>query len=246
MLRSAKELRGYVLQALDGEIGRSKDFLFDDQQWALRYLVADTAKWLPGRKVLISPVALGSPDWASHRFPVELTRDKIKNAPSLDEDASVSRQYQARYHHYFDWPPYWNGIGGWAATAYPAPLFTEPKPNPEAETAGDPHLRSIREVAGYKLQATDGDLGKVDDFIVDDGTWVIRYLVVDTSGWLMGRKVLIAPDWAEKVSWTEGKVFVGLTRDQVKASPVYEPNLPVNREYEAQLYDYYGRPQPWI
>lgn len=246
MLRSANELRGYVLQAQDGEIGRSKDFLFDDQAWTIRYLVADTARWLPGRKVLISPISLETPDWATHRFPVKLTRSQIQSAPELHEDAPVSRQYETKYYGHFGWPVYWGGPSAWGAWEYPAPLFEAGKPGETPQTAtGDEHLRSVQEVATYNIHATDGDIGSVHDAILDDRSWTIRFWVIDTRKWWPGRKVLIAPDWIEKVSWLDRKVSVNLSRDQLKSSPTFDPNEPVNREYEKRLFDFYGRPYPW-
>ncbi len=245
MLRSANELRGYVLQAQDGEIGRSKDFLFDDQSWTIRYMVADTSKWLPGRKVLISPISLGTPNWATNRFPVKLTREQIQSAPELSEDAPVSRQYETRYFRHFGWPIYWTGPGAWGAWEYPAPLLDAgvSEETQESQDADD-HLRSVHEVASYGIHATDGNIGGVHDFIVDDHSWSFRYFVVDTRDWLPGRKVLIALDWIDQISWLDRKVSIGLTRDQLKSSPEFDPRAPVNREYEQLLYDFYGRPFP--
>jgi hypothetical protein len=113
------------------------------------------------------------------------------------------------------------------------------------ERHSDPHLRSTREVIGYHIQARDGEIGHVDDLIVDDELWYLRYLVIDTRNWLPGRKVLVAPAWAEQVSWIERKVYIDLKRETIKNSPEFDPSMPVNREYEVQLYDYYGRPRYW-
>lgn len=249
MLRSAKELKGYVLLAEDGEIGRCKDFLFDDEHWTVRYMVADTAKWLPGRKVLISPISLGPPDWASSRFPVRLTKAQIKEAPELDDHAPVSRQYEMRYFRHYHWPVYWGGAQAWGPASHAAPLYGPPPakpapPEPE-ESADDKHLRSMTEVARYSIENSSEKLGSVEDFIVEDGSWTIRYLVVDTGRWLPGRKVLVPPTWIEEISWKDSRVGLWLTREEVKASPPYDPATPVNREYEAMLYDYYGRPSYW-
>lgn len=248
MLRSANELKGYVLQALDGEIGRTKDLLFDDEFWTIRSLVADTHKWLPGRKVLISPIALGSPEWHSGRFPVQLTREQIKNAPALDEDAPVSRQYEMLYHRHFNWPFYWGGAEAWGAAAYAAPLFATtapPKPDEPEEEPSHRHLRSVSEVVHYAIDNGSEKLGHVQDFIIEEGTWAIRYMVVDTGNWLPGRKVLVSPAWIEDVSWKKQNVSLWLTREEVKASPPYDPSAPINRKYEELLYDFYGRPSYW-
>ncbi|MCJ7685043.1 MAG: PRC-barrel domain-containing protein [Desulfobacteraceae bacterium] len=248
MLRSVKEIYNYVLEAEDGEIGRCKDFLFDDRFWTVRYMVADTGKWLPGRKVLISPVSLGEPDWNSRLFQVKLTKEQIENSPSIDSDTPVSRRYEIKWFDYYAYPYYWGGAGVWGTEPYPGPLFSRKRENTEMgpdDDEGDPYLRSATEVMGYHIQATDDEIGHVEDFIFDDETWTIRYMVVDTRNWLPGRKVLVTPDWIDSVDWEESKVRVDLTSEEVKNSPEYDPSAPVNREYELRLYDFYGRPKYW-
>ena len=247
MLRSIKVIRDYVLFAKDGEIGRCKDFLFDDEKWTVRYMVADTRKWLPGRKVLISPASLGMPDWLKKRFPVNLTREQIENCPHLDADAPVSRQYEKKYAEYYHWPYYWTGGEAWITTPSPPGKLGLPEGKVEEsdEALEHSHLRSVQEVIGYHIRADDGEIGHVEDFIVDDASWRIRYMVVDTRNWLPGRQVLVTPQWIASVDWKERSVAVNLTTGQVKASPEFDPSEPVNREYETRLYDYYGRPAYW-
>jgi hypothetical protein len=248
MLRSVKEIYNYVLEAEDGEIGRCKDFLFDGELWTIRYMVADTGKWLPGRKVLISPISLGEPRWINRRFQVKLTKKQIENSPSLDSDAPVSRQFESKWFGYYGYPYYWGGAGVWGIADYPNPLFVQKEleaASEEISDAADSHLRSAIEVTGYHIQATDDEIGHVEDFILDDETWTIRYMVVDTRNWLPGRKVLVAPAWINSIDWSERKVGVALTRKQVKNSPEYDPSAPVNREHEARLYDFYGHPKYW-
>jgi hypothetical protein len=252
MLRSSKDLFGYVLSAKDDDIGRCKDFLFDDKWWAVRYMVADTGKWLPKRKVLVSPVSLGQPDWSSHRFPIRLTKEQIESGPPLEHDAPLSRQYEQRYMDHFGFPHYWAGGALWGPSQLPMVPF-EPAGAGEAATVsktrtrpiGDGILRSMDEVTGYHIQATDDDVGHVEDFIVDDASWAIRYMVVDTRNWLPGRKVIVSPDWVDSVDWATRQVAVSLAKSEIKKSPKYDPATPINREYEAKLYDFYGRPHYW-
>jgi hypothetical protein len=248
MLRSIHDLNNYILAARDGEIGRCKDFLFDDRHWAVRYMVADTGKWLPGRKVLISPLSLEQPDWSGRRFPVNLTKEQIEGSPPLDRDAPVSRRYEMRYMSYYGGPHYWQGTNIWGHLPYPPVAPLEPSPGGFEDKELEPdevHLRSTEEVSGYSIRAEDGDMGRVSDFIVEDGSWVLRYMVVDTRKWLPGRKVLISPEWIGQVSWPDSAVDVTMDRESVKNSPPYDPTQPVNRQYEAVLYDYYGRPHYW-
>lgn len=247
LLRSMNNIRGYVLGAQDGQIGLCSDFLFDDKNWAVRYIVADTHKWLPGRKVLISPISIGDADGVFRTLNVGLTKDQIKGAPPLDTDAPVSRQYEIAFNRYYDWAFYWGGQSVWGSQPYPR-LLNRPDADrqiPE-ETDDDPNLRSVREVTGYHIQASDKEIGHIEDFIVDQEAWIIRYLVVDTKNWIPGsKKVLIAPQWVDRVNWKRSNVLVGMTSSQIENSPEFDPTLPVNREYETTIYDFYGRPHYW-
>lgn len=251
MLRSTKELMGYRLNAVDGRIGRSKDILFDDRQWTARYLVADTGNWLSERKVIISTGQLGEPDWNDRSIPVKLTVKQIEDAPSLDADAPVSRRYERLWLKQFHQPLYWPPIGptGVPAAADMATMNAVERKAAKAmaeEAEETTNLRSIAEVSGYHIRAKDGEIGHVDEFIVDDETWSLRYVVVDTRRWIPGGKVLLSSEWLRRVSWPEHAVGVGLSRARIEESPKYNPAEPVNREYETRLYDYCGRPHYWL
>lgn len=253
MLRSALQLRGYRIDANNGEIGKAHDLFFDDAHWGVRYLVADTGTWLPGRRVLISPASLGQPDWMKNVFPVDLTKEQIENSPGVASDKPVSRQQEVDVVGYFGWPVYWapaamaaGSIGSGNPPPPVAPqVARERTDEPADQSEFDPHLRSVREVAGYHIQAQDGEIGHVEDFIVDDEVWTIRYIVVDTRNWLPGRKVILAPDWFVRFDWSASKAHTGLSKATIKDAPTYDPSQPVNRDYEGRLYDYYGRPGYW-
>jgi hypothetical protein len=252
MLRSLKELRGYTIHATDGNIGKAHDLYFDDEHWVLRYLVVDTGGWLSGRRVLISPVALGQPDWQAHWFPVLLTKTQVEHSPDIDTDRPVSRQQEHALHSYYRWPIYWAHsplVSAGTPLVMPPETLHPEKSEEEAsgeEDQGDVHLRSIREVIGYNIHARDGEIGHVEDFIADDDTWVIRYLVVDTRKVLPGKKVLVSPQWIERVSWRASEVYMDLAQESIRNHPEYDPSEPVNRAYEERLYDYYGRPKYWV
>jgi len=245
MRRSLNDLVGYTIRANDGDIGKVSEFYFDDQGWTIRYVVVDTGGWLPGRNVLISPVAFGSPDWESRAFPVNLTKEQVQNSPSIDTDKPVSRQHETELHGYYGWPVYWGTNAAYGAFEAPPLLLMESVKEDEAspeEPEGDTHLHSTSEVAGSHIEAIDGEIGHVEDFVVDDETWVIRYLLVDTRNWLPAKHVLVSPRWSTQVSWAESKVFVDLTRDAIKNSPEFDPRKPITLDYEGELHDYYGRP----
>lgn len=259
MLRSTNDLRGYSLRATDGEIGSVDEFLFDDEQWAIRYLVANTGGWLTGRLVLISPIVLGQADWEARTLAVALTRKQIEQSPDIATDQPVSRQREAELAQYYDYFPYWGGAGLWGPGMVPYALggpVVPPVAPPAGTTAterevastptehGDQHLRSTREVTGYRIHARDGEIGHVGDFIVDDETWAIRYMIVDTRNWWPGKHVLVAPQWIGAIDWDTSTVEVDLLRETIKQGPEYDPAI-LNREYETALYRHYGRPAYW-
>ena len=242
MVRSTISLGGYKLQALNGElIGRVNDFLFDDRKWVVRYLVLRTGGWFTREKKLISPVALGEPDWSSLTIPAKLSVKQVKESPDISVDRPVSLQQEIELHEYYDWLPYWLQEG---SAAEPA--------SGHGDTAGgtgseeeDRHLRSALEVLTYELQAEDGKAGRIKDLLIEDGTWVIRYLVVKTSFWKPARRVLVSPLWMRGASWEQKKIYVDMPLTIIRNSPRYDPSAPLNKEFETRLYDHYGKPKDW-
>jgi hypothetical protein len=246
MLVKAKVMKGYKLKGLDGEIGKAKEFYFDDQFWTIRYLIADTGNWLTGRLVLISPYALESVDNVGETITVKLTKARIKDSPSLDSDKPVSRQFEYDYYGYYGWPGYWGGPYSWGAYPYFRPNAEKSIESTDRRHEWDPHLRSTKTVAGYHVQASDGPIGHVEDFIIDDKTWAIRYLIIDTQNWLPGKRVLISPKWIENISWGEGKAFVAVSRETLKDSPEYLSGAALTRDYETRLHQHYAREGYWV
>lgn len=251
MLRNLKQIEGRALHARDGVIGEVKDFYFDDHHWHVRYIVVQTGSWLSKRRVLVAPHTLAPLDWGLQVFPVDLTVEQVRNSPDVDTEKPVSRQQEITLRQHYGWPPYWGGMsdaGGLAA----------PMMGPQTAAAlqggyndgrvplqprGDPHLRSANDTRGYHIRATDGLIGHLEDYLVDDTAWQMRYLVVDTRNWLPGKKVILAPAWITQVSWATRSVSADLTREAVKGSPPYDPSSTFDPAYAATLHDYYRRPR---
>jgi hypothetical protein len=254
MLRSLSELFGYKILALDGEIGKVHDFYFDDEEWEIRYLVVDTGPWVLGRKVLISPLALGKPDWLAQKFPVNLTRAQVENSPDIDTDKPVSRQQQEALHEHFNWPVYWTNpfTTSHATYAYVKAELEAVREKEAIEAAKekqaemDTHLRRAKEVIGYGVEGRDNGLGSVEDFILEDENWILRYMVLDAGGLIEDKRVLIAPFWIQWIRYDNKQVFIDLPKQDIMDSPPFDPTEPLNREYEEVLYDFYGRPYYWI
>ncbi len=248
MLRSLNNLAGFSLGATEGEVGKVYSFLFEAPGWHVRYFVVDPGRWWRGRKVLISLNAVDQPDWQDRVFHVNLSKEQVRNAPEIDTEKPVARQRELELHRHYGWMPYWGPVHGLAV----APEHHGETPTEQGsgtailvETPDESNLRSSREVTGYRIHATDGQIGHVADFIMSDEDWMIRYLVVDTRNWLSGKSVLISPEWVRDIGWEEHEVWVDVPKQTIEDSPPYDPSAPVNREYEIRIYDYYGRPKYW-
>jgi PRC-barrel domain len=250
MLWDASAINGYAIEASDGRLGTVSDLLFEDTGWVVRWLVVDTGNWLPGRKVLLPLSALGRPDRALRHFPVKLTMQHVKDSPDVDTDEPVSRQIEAHVYDHFGWDPYWGGsflpMSNAMATPFVAPLYEQEPTPPDLARAdgqpneGDPHLRSIATVTGYHLHAADGEIGHVEDFLVDDASWNIRFIRVDTRNWWPGERVLISPRSVREIDWADKLVHLDVSRQKVKDSPPYDPSITVDGAYEEKFLTYYG------
>ena len=256
MLRSMKDLQGFTIGATDGDIGTVKEFFFDDVSYTVRYVVVDTGGWLAERKVLLSPIAFRGMDWEHKRITSALTKAQVEKSPDIDTRQAGLAAARDRVLRLLRLRAVLGRVLSLGRVALPLPrgragLECRGRSSAssawtgEAKVRHDPHLRSSRAVTGYHIQATDGDIGHVEDFLVDDQSWAIRYMIVDTSNWWAGKKVLVAPAWIERVDWDQSKVHVTITRAQIRNSPAYDPARPVERAYETQLHGHYGQPRYW-
>jgi len=246
MKRTIKEIKGFIISAKDGTKGTVKDFLFDEESWTIRYMVADLGKFLPGKKVLIPRVFLETTDWSKGEFEVALTKDQIKKCPELSEHIPISREYEAKlYDHY--------GIDYYWPVAYSAPLGVSAAVNPPSsfipnidtikEDDVNSNLRSFNEVKGYQLECLDKKKGHFKNFIIDEETWQIAYMIVDIGHWYTrSKKVMVSAEWMHKINYVEKTIYVDLTSETLENAPEFDPSQPVNVKYEQQLFDYFGRP----
>jgi hypothetical protein len=247
-----KRLNDFAIRVVDGKLGTVGDIYFDDETWAIRYLIVDTGGWLGGRRVLISPMSVVNTDWQATQLDVALTKKQVENSPNIDTHEPVSRQHEAAFLGYYGYPYYWGGPYLWGPAFFPAGLAVPATASTEAmaerirRESPDSHLRSTEAVTGYHIEAADGEMGHVDGFAVDDEAWAIRYAEVATRNWLPGKKVLVSPAWIERVSWGDSRIYVGLSREAIKNAPEYIESRPITREYENQLHLHYGQPPYWL
>lgn len=248
MRHNLRELIGYTITATDGEIGKVEEIYFDDSSWTVRYLVVDTGGWLSGRKVLLTPAAVGDVDASNRTYLVNLTREQVESSPDINTEKPVSRQHEIDLYEHYGWPfnnlagpNFYGGIGMTGMTETRVPFTESIAERNRDEDTEDPHLRSSAEVKGYDIHAKDGEFGKVEDFILDSD-WRIRYLVIDSGGWFSGKKLLMSPRWITDVSWEDSKVYVDIPVEMIKSSPEYDESAgPVHPMYEQGLHQHYGK-----
>ena len=245
MLHKAKSLKGYKLHGIDADIGKIDEFYFDDKYWTIRYLVADTGNWLTGTQILISPFALLKINGEAETVSVGLTKKQIEESPSLYSDQPVSRQYEASYYEYFGWNTYWEGGNVWGPYISPENARLVKEQAAQREKTWDPHLYSTHDADKHDIQCTDGEIGHLVDFILDDMTWTIRYLIIDTQNLWPGKKVLISPDWIKSISWSEAKVYVDQLCETIRMAPEYTDEMTLTRVYEEDLHQHYNRRGYW-
>jgi hypothetical protein len=268
MLRSMNDLKGFDILATDGEIGDVEEFYFDDERWAVRYIVVNTGDWLAGRQVLVSPFSVMQVDRENGQLHVALTKSQVGKSPDINTRKPVSRQMETNYADYYGYPYYWGSPLLWGAEERPAlaaqqslvttasTVATDAASVGRSTSAGtaatarvlseDVHLRSTQEVSSYSIAATDGEIGIVEDFIMEDDTWAIRYLAIDTHKWWPGKKVMISPQWIASIDWAQAKVHILLSREGIKQSPTYDSSKLISPEYETQLYRHHGQTGYWL
>ncbi|GGM42743.1 hypothetical protein GCM10011351_30870 [Paraliobacillus quinghaiensis] len=249
-----------MVSASDGELGGVKDIYFDDKLWTVRYLVVDTRKWLPGKKVLLSPISFDHVDIENGSLNVLASKETIKNAPNRDEDEPVSKQAEMELFNYYGWPNYSFGLGGvvgpgpWGGYTYPQELVDAQnrgvlQDGVSEDDANEPNLRSVNEIDGsffgYDVEASDGEIGHVTDFVIDDKNWKIYYIVVDTKGLLTSEHILLSTDWISNVEWESKKVSIDLNKEQFKKIKEFKTNEPITRAYEEELYSRLGKAKYW-
>lgn len=263
MLRTIKTLQNYQTITTDDEIGTVNNFYFDDQEWVIRYLVVDIGTWFSSQKVLISPQKLGQPDWEAQQFPIKLTQAEVEDSPDIHTIQPVSQQQELETVNKptYNWPPI-SRLGGGilmpnAIGMHPQAIVETVKSQQKAKEVANsqpempqttekfPHLRSTDHVIGYYIVARDGNMGHVEDFLIEDETWAIHYMIVDTRNWLPGKKVIVSPTWIKTINWDDSTVQIDLSQKMIEHSPEFDPSMPVDRAYEEKLFEHYDRPKYW-
>jgi len=237
MLQPLSGFTGYTIHATDGILGKVEEFYFDDVSWAIRYMIVKTGGWLNHRSVLISVVALGKPDWMTQTFPVNLSCEQVRNSPDIDTESPVRRHHEIALHNHYQWPFYWDST---FPDTYGLPTIHRDEEFTgnmamNGESTGDPHLQSTRFMLGNHIRTTDGDIGHVDDFIVDTESWTLDDLIVATGVWHFGKKVLIPMNLIRSINDVDQLVYLDCSREDIRNHHEFDPLLDVMVQEE-----------PWI
>jgi len=234
--RSARALTGYAVRASDGEVGKVSELYFDDASWEVRYVVVDTARWLPGRKVLLPAAAVIAVRPDRGVVDVALTRDQVRRGPSRDSDMPIALQRRAERRARHNWAI---DLAGEALAAVPEAFAT---PAFDPINAGgrpfDPHLRTTRVVIGLRLRAGADAVGVVDDLIVDEEEWTVRYAVIRLHG---GTRVLLLPQALREIRIEESLALADLPARAVLECPILDPATMLTYRYEEEVGEHYKR-----
>lgn len=245
MLKRISRARGFRVYTPDGLVGKVDGFLFEEDSWIIRYFMVSPG-WFTEKYVLISPAAAdGKLNWEKKELLLKISMEEVRNAPRTDSSEVMSRERLEDASQYTGWPTYWY-MGSTQAHVTSATMQIPPR-NLKTREIRYPHrLRSTREMAGYSICANDGEIGHIRDFVFEEDSWKLQYLIIDTRNWLPGRKVLVDPHWIKTISYQQSRVYIDLTRREIEDSPEWDSAEPIRREYETRLYDYYGRPKYWM
>jgi len=220
---TASKLFKAAIDGADGHIGSVHDVYFDDQSWMVRYLVVDTGRWLPGRKVLLSPEVIVPPWHGETAMSVKLARDQVRSSPEIDKMQRIPRQAEQLLHRSPN------------PEVLDMPTPSPPPPQSAAsreerheghtlpESPSDFHLGSAKGVRGYRVWASDADTGHVADILFDDELRRILFFVVDIEEWLSGKKVLVSPRFVPRVDLVNSRIEVEVLSGAIKTGQAYEP-----------------------
>ena len=245
MLRKEIDLLGYRLHATDGELGMLQEHVFDKDAWTVRYLLVKTGPWLDNRDVFISPIALGSIDEERKCIQVKLKQGQVAGSPHVNIHKPVSRRYEVAYYNYYGWPVYWGAGGRWGNELYAKELFDVAPfveaPGSHEEQERTTNLMNTGGIKGYRVFARDNRIGTVEDFIMNDESWAIRYLVVNGTGLKAPRQVVLSPLWFSDLSQAERMMTLDFSIKDIESSPQYDPTRVMHRGDELALFQHYGR-----
>jgi hypothetical protein len=231
-MKTLRRLEGFRVLGEGETLGKVMDAYFDDHVWAVRDLVV-AGSGRHARLWWLSPHSILRIDQRRRTIETTITAAQWRTTAPDEPDTAIPRATWTGLLKYYGFPYSWRGLDRAVAPRVPS------SSGPEL------HLRSERRFRHYLVHALDGELGHVEDLLVDEHSWAVRYLVVDTRRWRPGGRVLLAPEWVLYVSWLEQSVHTSLEQKTVRTAPPYDRRTRIDRAYEARLRQHYGRPAAW-
>lgn len=241
MKHSIKDLLDFKVITRDDMDGNAKDMLFDQDSWTIRYLEVDFGNLFTDKRVLLPRFLLKDTFIGDNRFLVDANKNDIDACPKPDQHMPISRKYEEELHRYYRLDYYWEqpSVAPVDPVMGPAYPFRVPAGEVDEVNLGT-NLRSFREIKGYDIHASDGNLGNIADLIFDDSNWKIVYAIINTGNWLSWRKkVIVDIGWIDRISYSNKEAVTSLNMESIKNSPEYDPKITIDSQFEQSLHGYY-------
>ena len=226
MLLSARELTGYTVLARDGRLGTIEDFHFNSRDWVIQYVIVNSLDWPIGRWLLMPPSAVERTDLEASVLLVKVTKGDIKKSSRVDTNDPVSRQQEIGSAHCHKRFTYWDRItGSEGPDSTPVGVQAGKTSESDEVSSAKPKPQSAEEILGFRILARDGEVGRLEDLIVESETWAVNYLLVTTRNSPPGGRALLAPCWITCVARDTFEIRVDLKRDTIRNSPEFSPEV---------------------
>lgn len=250
MLRKLNDLIGDELYTEEGVFGHLENLLLDTSTWQVRYFVVDTRNHLERDRVLLPPARITQPDPTRRAWSVDIDRKKLEESPDLPDLDELERHHEEELHAFHGWRPYWptgympRGAVGRRPVG-PEAAQGPPIGTSEEDEAGEEVLRRATDLRSFTARAKSTELGPVDDVIVDTRQWRVRYLIVDGRGLHDPRQVLLSVGWLKRLDWAGHSLRTDIESPKIDESPRFDPDEPIDRRYEEQLFEHYDYHPYW-
>ncbi len=254
MLLSLRDITGYRMMARDGEIGKVTDFLFDQRDWSIRYIVDKTSA-LFGKQVLIDVSAIKKISWSDQVLELSIDKKQVRESPDIDFKSILKKENEQKLIDHFQGTVNWTSIDKQGTLPLTRGLSLDiygDKSNSDyarlivQDTEFDPEgLQSSSMAVNFKISTNNGHLGHAEDFIIDDSNWMIRFMVIDTRGGQNKKKILLRPESIDWISWRKKHVSVNMDKEKIQGCPNFEVSFPLSQEYADLLYNQFECSNFW-
>lgn len=234
MLITVQQILQQPVYGAHEALGDLVDLLLDSYTWNVRFGVVEVGAWLASRPVLIDAPRLAQAQWneTEHALRLPLSRSEIRACPPLESLTGARPPREAGLVEHFVWGSHWREH----LTSQPAPVGVDAVPTPASPAEQrERDLYAARQLIGYRLEAVDGEVGALQDFLLDLDHWVVRYFIVELDTFLGGRRRLISPGAAEAIHPSDRLLRVHFSAAEIEAAPEYDPRHPLDPHAETSF-----------